>query len=36
VEARGLEPERFVEDVIPGNLDLAGEWTVAADKVLVF
>jgi len=25
-----------VEDVQSGNLDLLGEWTVAADKVLVF
>jgi len=25
-----------VEDVQSGNMDLAGEWTVAADKVLVF
>jgi hypothetical protein len=36
MEARGLGPDRLVEDVLPGNLDLAGEWTVAADKVLVF
>jgi len=25
-----------VEDVQSGNIDLLGEWTVAADKVLVF
>ena len=36
MEARGLGPDRFVEGVKPGNLDLAGEWTVTADKVLVF
>jgi hypothetical protein len=36
VEARGLGPERFVEGVQPGNIDLLGDWTVAADKVVVF
>ncbi len=35
-EARGITPERFVEGVKPGNMDLLGEWTVAADKVLLF
>jgi len=36
MEARGIEPERLIEGVQPGNMDLAGEWTVEADKVLVF
>jgi sulfur relay (sulfurtransferase) complex TusBCD TusD component (DsrE family) len=35
-EARGIEPGRFIEGVKPGNMDLAGEWSVAADKVFVF
>lgn len=36
MEARGLEPERLIEGVQPGSLDLVGEWTLEADKVLVF
>ena len=36
MEARGLEPERLIEGVQPGSMDLAGEWTAAAEKVLVF
>ena len=36
MEARGIEPERLIEGVQSGNMDLAGEWTVEADKVLVF
>jgi len=36
IEARRIDPERFVEGVQPGNMDLLGEWTVAADRVLLF
>jgi len=36
MEARGIEPERLIEGVQPGNMDLAGEWTLWTDKVLVF
>jgi DNA-binding transcriptional ArsR family regulator len=35
-EARGREPERFVEGERAGPLDLLGEWTLEADHVLVF
>jgi hypothetical protein len=35
-EARGLEPEAMIEGVTGGNMDLEGEWTLAADQVLVF
>lgn len=36
MEARGFESERLIEGVERGNMDLAGEWTAAADKALVF
>jgi hypothetical protein len=36
VEARGFGPERFVEGVQLGALDLLGDWTLAADHILVF
>jgi len=26
----------MIEGVVSGNMDLEGEWTVAADRVLVF
>jgi sulfur relay (sulfurtransferase) complex TusBCD TusD component (DsrE family) len=35
-QARGLEPDRLIEGVQPGNMDLLGTWTVEADQVLVF
>jgi sulfur relay (sulfurtransferase) complex TusBCD TusD component (DsrE family) len=34
--ARGIEPERLVENVQSGNMDLLAEWTVSADQTLVF
>jgi hypothetical protein len=36
MEARGIEPERLIEGVQQANMDLAGGWTLEADKVLVF
>lgn len=36
MEARGFEPERLIEGVQCGTMDLAGEWTMEANKVLVF
>ena len=35
-QARGLEPSMFIEGVQPGNMGLLGDWSVEADKVLVF
>jgi len=29
-------PERLVEGVKNGSMDLLGDWTVAAEKVIVF
>jgi sulfur relay (sulfurtransferase) complex TusBCD TusD component (DsrE family) len=34
--ARGLGPENLVDGVQQGGLNLLGEWTLAADRVLVF
>ena len=36
IEARGIEPGRFVEGVQPGSLDLLTEWTASSDHVLTF
>jgi uncharacterized protein involved in oxidation of intracellular sulfur len=35
-QARGLEPSMLIEGVRPGNMNLLADWTVEADKVLVF
>lgn len=35
-EARGIEPERFVDGVKVGSMDLLGEWTLEAYQVMVF
>jgi len=35
-EARGIDPERFVEGVRTGSMDLLGDWTTEADQILVF
>jgi len=36
MEVRGFGPEMLVENVELGTMDLMGEWTLEADKVLVF
>lgn len=36
MQARGLGPESLVESVKQGSMDLMGDWTLAADHVLVF
>jgi sulfur relay (sulfurtransferase) complex TusBCD TusD component (DsrE family) len=36
MEARGLGPQMLVENVQKGSMDLLGDWTLQADKVLVF
>jgi sulfur relay (sulfurtransferase) complex TusBCD TusD component (DsrE family) len=36
MEARGIGPEKLTEGVKHGSMDLMGEWTLAADQVLVF
>ena len=36
VETRGLDPKSFVPGVEKGTISMAGEWSIAADKVLVF
>jgi hypothetical protein len=36
MEARGLGPELLLEGVKKGNMDLMGEWALAADQVLVY
>lgn len=36
IETRGLDPDQFIEGVQEGKMDIVGEWTMAADKVLVF
>ncbi|MFQ5613436.1 MAG: hypothetical protein ACE5H9_15020 [Anaerolineae bacterium] len=35
-EARGFEPDDLIESALPGSMDVLGEWTLAADKVVVF
>jgi hypothetical protein len=36
MQARGLGPEMLVENVCMETIDLLGDWTMQADKVLVF
>jgi len=36
MEARGLEPEKLSAGVLVGSMDLMGDWTLEADRVLVF
>lgn len=36
MDARGMAEERLVEGATRGSMDLLTEWTMAADKVLVF
>jgi len=36
MEARGIGPEMLVTGVQQGSLDLMGDWTLAAEQVLVF
>jgi uncharacterized protein involved in oxidation of intracellular sulfur len=35
-EARGFAPEELIEGVLLGSMELLGDWTFAADKVIVF
>ncbi len=36
MEARGIGSEMLVEGVLRGSMDMMGDWTLAADQVLVF
>jgi sulfur relay (sulfurtransferase) complex TusBCD TusD component (DsrE family) len=36
MEARGIGSEWLVEGVKRGSMDMMGDWTLAADKILVF
>jgi hypothetical protein len=36
MEARGIGSEMLVEGVKKGCMDLMGDWTLAANQVLVF
>jgi uncharacterized protein involved in oxidation of intracellular sulfur len=36
VETRGIQTGMLVEGVLPGSMDMLGDWTLAADHVLVF
>jgi sulfur relay (sulfurtransferase) complex TusBCD TusD component (DsrE family) len=36
MEARGIGPEMLVEGVKKGSMDMMGDWSLAADQVLVF
>jgi hypothetical protein len=36
VDARGIGPEKFIEGVKAGNMELLGDWTTAANQVLIF
>lgn len=36
MDARGFGQEDLIEGVQRGSMDLLGEWTLAADKVVVF
>lgn len=36
VETRGIDPKNFVLGVEKGTIAMVGDWTIRADKVLVF
>ena len=36
MEARGIGTEMLTNGVQKGSMDLIGDWTLAADQVLVF
>lgn len=36
MEARGIGTEMLINGVQKGSMDLIGDWTLAADQVLVF
>jgi uncharacterized protein involved in oxidation of intracellular sulfur len=35
-QARGLEPELYIEGITPGSMDLLGDWSMDADHILIF
>ena len=35
-EARGIGPETTIEGLQAGSLDLLGDWTMEADRIIVF